>query len=87
MKALRAQALEHMLYMDMTHCNCRVVPPVTGEDQGRNGRWRSRATHAQQVYAGSCSTGNIRTVSSLTAEKRALTKYNKHTAEVEMCPL
>ncbi|KAG2941386.1 hypothetical protein PC115_g1997 [Phytophthora cactorum] len=37
MKALRAQALEHMLYMDMTHCNCRVVPPVTGEDQGRNG--------------------------------------------------
>ncbi|KAG7392512.1 ABC transporter B member 10 [Phytophthora pseudosyringae] len=141
-KALRAHALEHMLYMDISwydlHDPLQLSSRITGDTvKIKDGmgqklgdgvkyvcqfvtgyiiglargwdialvmtcimpvmgwsmtyvmkRWRSRATHAQQVYAEAGAVaeetlGSIRTVISLTAEKRALVKYNKHTAEVE----
>ncbi|KAK1948218.1 Multidrug resistance protein 1 [Phytophthora citrophthora] len=142
MKALRAHALQHMLYMDISwydlHDPLQLSSRITGDTvkikdgmgqklgdgvkyvcQFSTGyiiglargwdialvmtciipvmgwsmtyvmkRWHSRATRAQHVYAEAGAIaeetlGSIRTVSSLTAEKRALEKYNKHTAEVE----
>ncbi|ETP10275.1 hypothetical protein F441_14047 [Phytophthora nicotianae CJ01A1] len=142
MKALRAHALQHMLYMDISwydlHDPLQLSSRITGDTvKIKDGmgqklgdgvkyvcqfvtgyiiglargwdialimtcimpvmgwsmtyvmkRWRSRATYAQQVYAEAGAVaeetlGSMRTVSSLTAEKRALAKYNKHTAEVE----
>jgi ABC-type multidrug transport system fused ATPase/permease subunit len=142
MKALRAQALRHMLYMDISwydmHDPLQLSSRITGDTvkikdgmgeklgdavkyicQLATGyavglargwditlvmtcvipaigwsmgfvmtRWQTRATYAQQVYAEAGAVaeetlGAIRTVSSLTAEQRALEKYNSHTAEVE----
>uniref|UniRef100_H3GAB2 Multidrug resistance protein ABC superfamily n=1 Tax=Phytophthora ramorum TaxID=164328 RepID=H3GAB2_PHYRM len=65
------------------------VIPVMGWSMGFvMKKWQTRATYAQQVYAQAGAVaeetlGAIRTVSSLTAEQRALDKYNQHTAEVE----
>ncbi|KAF4323682.1 hypothetical protein BBO99_00001481 [Phytophthora kernoviae] len=142
MKALRAHALKHMLFMDISwydlHDSLQLSSRITGDTvKIKDGmgqklgdgvkymcqfivgyiigfargwditlvmtcimpvmgwsmtfvlkRWRSRATYAQQVYAEAGAVaeetlGSIRTVSSLTAEHRALAKYNKHTAVVE----
>ncbi|KAE9177332.1 ABC transporter B family member 2 [Phytophthora fragariae] len=142
MKALRAQALRHMLYMDISwydlHDPLQLSSRITGDTvKIKNGmgeklgdfvkymcqfvtgyiiglargwdialvmtcvvpvmgwsmgyvmkKWQTRATYAQQVYAQAGAVaeetlGSIRTVSSLTAEQRALEKYNQHTAEVE----
>ncbi|RLN63905.1 hypothetical protein BBJ29_004795 [Phytophthora kernoviae] len=142
MKALRAHALKHMLFMDISwydlHDPLQLSSRITGDTvKIKDGmgqklgdgvkymcqfivgyiigfargwditlvmtcimpvmgwsmtfvlkRWRSRATYAQQVYAEAGAVaeetlGSIRTVSSLTAEHRALAKYNKHTAVVE----
>ncbi|KAG6613136.1 multidrug resistance protein ABC superfamily [Phytophthora cinnamomi] len=142
MKALRAEALRHMLYMDISwydlHDPLQLSSRITGDTvKIKNGmgeklgdfvkyvcqfvagyiiglvrgwditlvmtcvvpvmgwsmgyvmkKWQTRATYAQQVYAQAGAVaeetlGSIRTVSSLTAEQRALEKYNKHTAEVE----
>ncbi|KAG6572613.1 ABC transporter B family member 2 [Phytophthora cinnamomi] len=142
MKALRAEALRHMLYMDISwydlHDPLQLSSRITGDTvKIKNGmgeklgdfvkyvcqfvagyiiglvrgwditlvmtcvvpvmgwsmgyvmkKWQTRAMYAQQVYAQAGAVaeetlGSIRTVSSLTAEQRALEKYNKHTAEVE----
>ncbi|KAL4088333.1 hypothetical protein PRIC1_012756 [Phytophthora ramorum] len=142
MKALRARALQHMLYMDIAwydlHDPLQLSTRITGDtvkikdgmgEKLGNGikyicqfvtgyiiglargwdttlvmtcvipvmgwsmgfvmkKWQTRATYAQQVYAQAGAVaeetlGAIRTVSSLTAEQRALDKYNQHTAEVE----
>ncbi|GMF63810.1 unnamed protein product [Phytophthora fragariaefolia] len=142
MKALRAEALKHLLYMDISwydmHDPLQLSSRITGDTvKIKNGmgeklgdfvkyvcqffagyivglargwditlvmtcivpvmgwsmgyvlkKWQTRAAYAQQIYAQAGAIaeeilGSIRTVSSLTAEQRALQKYNQHTAEIE----
>ncbi|RLN96268.1 hypothetical protein BBJ28_00018755, partial [Nothophytophthora sp. Chile5] len=142
MKALRAHALQHMLYMDISwydrHDPLQLSSRITGDTvkikDGMGQKlgdavkfvcqfvagyvigfargwditlvmtcvmpvmvwsmafvlrsWRARATYAQQVYAEAGAVAeetlsSIRTVSSLTAEHRAIEKYNERTLEVE----
>ncbi|RLN98526.1 hypothetical protein BBJ28_00026806, partial [Nothophytophthora sp. Chile5] len=142
MKALRAHALQHMLYMDISwydrHDPLQLSSRITGDTvKIKDGmgqklgdaikylcqfvtgyiigfargwditlvmtcvmpvmgwsmafvlkRWVVRATYAQKVYAKAGAVAeetlsSIRTVSSLTAEHRAIERYNEHTAEVE----
>ncbi|KAG7394974.1 ABC transporter B member 10 [Phytophthora boehmeriae] len=142
MKALRAHALEHMLYMDISwydvHDPLQLSTRITGDTvkikDGMGQKlgdgvkyvcqfvagyiigfargwditlvmmcvmplmtwsmayvlksWQVRAAHAQRMYAEAGAVAeetlsSIRTVSSLTAEHRAIQKYNERTLEVE----
>jgi ATP-binding cassette subfamily B (MDR/TAP) protein 1 len=142
MKALRAHALQHMLYMDISwydlHDPLQLSSRITGDTvkikDGMGQKlgdfakyicqfvagyvigfargwditlvmmcvmpvmtwsmtyvvrsWQTRAAYAQQMYAEAGAVAeetlsSIRTVSSLTAEHRAIDKYNERTLEVE----
>ncbi|KAG6603122.1 ABC transporter B family member 2 [Phytophthora cinnamomi] len=142
MKALRAHALQHMLYMDISwydlHDPLQLSSRITGDTvrikDGMGQKlgdfvkyvcqffagyvigfargwditlvmmcvmplmtwsmayvlrsWHTRAAYAQRIYAEAGAVAeetlsSIRTVSSLTAEHRAIQKYNQRTLEVE----
>lgn len=73
---------------DITLVMMSVMPIMTWSMAYVLRSWRTRAAHAQQMYAEAGAVAeetlsSIRTVSSLTAEHRAIQKFNERSLEVE----